>query len=107
MYNDHLRDSDRPGAAGIVIARATVRDLYSGLAVARFFSVLTLVSGITPIAAPIIGGLILQVASWRGIFLILAILVTLMTLSVLLGLPETLPRSRRQGGELRTTVRIF
>jgi DHA1 family bicyclomycin/chloramphenicol resistance-like MFS transporter len=43
------------GAAGIVIARATVRDLYSGLAVVRFFSVLTLVSGIAPIAAPILG----------------------------------------------------
>ena len=95
------------GAAGIVIARASVRDLYSGLAVVRFFSVLTLVSGIAPIAAPIIGSLILQVASWRGVFLILAILVTLMALSVLMGLPETLPRDRRQGGELRTTLRIF
>ena len=95
------------GAAGIVIARATVRDLYSGLAVVRFFSVLTLVSGTAPIAAPIIGSLILQVASWRGVFLVLAILVTLMALSVLMGLPETLPRERRQSGELRTTLRIF
>ena len=95
------------GAAGIVIARAIVRDLYSGLAVVRFFSVLTLVSGIAPIAAPIIGGLILQVASWRGVFLILAILVTLMLLSVLTALPETLPLHRRQGGELRTTLGIF
>jgi MFS transporter, DHA1 family, multidrug resistance protein len=95
------------GAAGIVIARATVRDLYSGIAVVRFFSVLTLVSGIAPIAAPIVGGLILQVASWRGVFVLLAILVSLMLLSVLAGLPETLSLQRRQGGELRTTLKIF
>jgi DHA1 family bicyclomycin/chloramphenicol resistance-like MFS transporter len=95
------------GAAGIVIARATVRDLYSGLAIVRFFSVLTLVSGIAPIAAPIVGGLILQVASWRGVFLMLAILVSLMLLMVLTGLPDTLPIQRRQRGELRATLRIF
>jgi DHA1 family bicyclomycin/chloramphenicol resistance-like MFS transporter len=95
------------GAAGIVLARATVRDLYSGLAVVRFFSVLTLVSGIAPIGAPIVGGLILQVASWRVVFLVLAALVTLMLLAALTGLPETLPSQRRQRGELRTTVRIF
>jgi DHA1 family bicyclomycin/chloramphenicol resistance-like MFS transporter len=95
------------GAAGIVIARATVRDLYSGIAIVRFFSVLTLVSGLAPIVAPIVGGLILQVASWRVVFLVLAILVTLMLLSVLMGLPETLPVERRQRGELTTTLRIF
>jgi DHA1 family bicyclomycin/chloramphenicol resistance-like MFS transporter len=90
-----------------VIARAAVRDLYSGIAVVRFFSVLTLVSGIAPIAAPIIGGLILEVASWRGVFLILAVLVSLMLLAALTGLPETLPPERRQLGELRSTLRIF
>jgi MFS transporter, DHA1 family, multidrug resistance protein len=95
------------GAAGIVIARATVRDLYSGIAIVRFFSVLTLVSGIAPIAAPIVGGLILQVASWRGVFLMLAILVSMMLVVVLTGLPETLPLQRRQRGELRATLRIF
>jgi DHA1 family bicyclomycin/chloramphenicol resistance-like MFS transporter len=95
------------GAAGIVIARAAVRDLYSGIAVVRFFSVLTLVSGIAPIAAPIIGGLILQVASWRGVFLFLAALVSLMLLASLTGLPETLAPERRQAGELRTTLKVF
>ncbi len=95
------------GAAGIVIARAIVRDLYSGIAVARFFSILMLVSGIAPIAAPIIGGLLLQVTSWRGIFLTLAFVVTVMLLAVLAGLHETLPPERRQRGELRTTLGNF
>lgn len=40
------------GAAGIVIARAVVRDLYDGVAMARFFSTLMLISGVAPIVAP-------------------------------------------------------
>ncbi|MCO8307205.1 MFS transporter, partial [Streptomyces sp. RKCA744] len=47
------------GAAGIVIARAVVRDLYDGIAMARFFSTLMLISGVAPVVAPLIGGQIL------------------------------------------------
>jgi DHA1 family bicyclomycin/chloramphenicol resistance-like MFS transporter len=43
------------GAAGIVIARADVRDLYAGVAAARFFSLLMLVNGLAPIQAPLVG----------------------------------------------------
>jgi DHA1 family bicyclomycin/chloramphenicol resistance-like MFS transporter len=95
------------GAAGIVIARAIVRDRYSGIALARFFSMLMLVSGVAPIAAPLIGGLMLRLTNWRGIFLFLALLVALMWVAVLLGLPETLPPERRQSGELSVTLGTF
>ncbi len=54
------------GAAGIVIARAVVRDLYDGVAMARFFSTLMLISGVAPVVAPLIGGQILRVTDWRG-----------------------------------------
>ncbi|MBI3968140.1 MAG: MFS transporter [Chloroflexi bacterium] len=60
------------GAAGIVIARAVVRDRHSGAAIARFFSILMLVSGLAPILAPVIGGQILCVTSWRGVFVVVA-----------------------------------
>nr|BBH91979.1 Bcr/CflA family drug resistance efflux transporter [Thermogemmatispora argillosa] len=95
------------GAAGIVIARATVRDKYSGILMARFFSMLMLVSGIAPIAAPLIGGLLLRLTTWRGIFLFLTLLVVLIWLAALLGLPESLPPERRQSGKLETTLGTF
>jgi DHA1 family bicyclomycin/chloramphenicol resistance-like MFS transporter len=95
------------GAAGIVIARAIVRDKYTGIEVARFFSTLMLVSGVAPIATPIIGGLLLQVTSWRGVFILLAIVVTLLLLAVITRLGETLPPERRQSGELRVTLSTF
>ncbi len=45
------------GAAGIVIARASARDMYSGKELTAFFSLLMLVNGAAPILAPITGGI--------------------------------------------------
>src|SRR5207244_2114134 len=59
------------GAAGIVIARAIVRDLYSGSAAARYFSRLILVMGLAPLLAPVRGAQVLRLSSWRGILRVL------------------------------------
>ncbi len=87
------------GAAGIVIARAVVRDLYDGVAMARFFSTLMLVSGVAPIVAPLVGGQILRVTDWRGVFVVLTAVGILLTALVWRRLPETLaPADRHAGG---------
>ena len=95
------------GAAGIVIARAIVRDLHSGVAAARFFSLLMLVNGLAPILAPIFGGLLLRFTSWRGVFIVLAIIGTLLLIAAATGLGETLPPSRRQSGGVHATITTF
>jgi DHA1 family bicyclomycin/chloramphenicol resistance-like MFS transporter len=94
------------GAACIVISRAVVRDMHDGPAAARFFSLLMLVNGVAPVAAPVIGAQVLRVTSWRGVFVVLALLGVLMTVSVL-GLRETLPQEQRHAGGLRAAVRTF
>ncbi|MFF9404191.1 multidrug effflux MFS transporter [Streptomyces anandii] len=86
------------GAAGIVIARAVVRDLYDGVAMARFFSTLMLVSGVAPVVAPLIGGQILRVTDWRGVFVVLTAVGVLLGTLVWARLPETLPPAGRHGG---------
>ncbi|WAL95186.1 multidrug effflux MFS transporter [Streptomyces sp. Je 1-369] len=87
------------GSAGIVIARAIVRDLYDGVAMARFFSTLMLISGVAPVAAPLIGGQVLRFTDWRGIFVVLTVVGTALTLLVWRRLPETLaPEKRHSGG---------
>ncbi|MFJ4633539.1 multidrug effflux MFS transporter [Streptomyces sp. NPDC088847] len=86
------------GAAGIVIARAVVRDLYDGLEMARFFSTLLLVSSLAPVVAPILGGQVLRFTAWRGVFLVLAAIGVALTALVWRRLPETLPPERRRGG---------
>ncbi|MYX46361.1 Bcr/CflA family efflux MFS transporter, partial [Streptomyces sp. SID89] len=86
------------GAAGIVIARAVVRDLYDGVAMARFFSTLMLISGVAPIVAPLIGGQILRITDWRGVFVVLTVVGALLGAVVWTKLPETLPPADRHDG---------
>ncbi|MER5790163.1 Bcr/CflA family efflux MFS transporter [Streptomyces sp. NPDC001980] len=95
------------GAAGIVIARAVVRDLYDGVAMARFFSTLMLVSGVAPIIAPLIGGQILRVTDWRGVFVVLTVVGALLAALVWVRLPETLPPAARHAGGAAAAVRAM
>jgi DHA1 family bicyclomycin/chloramphenicol resistance-like MFS transporter len=91
------------GAAGIVISRAVVRDMYDGLDMARFFATLQLISGVAPIIAPAIGGQILRLTNWRGIFVVCAVVGTLLTVVCWRRLLETLPPEDRHSGELSST----
>lgn len=59
------------GAGGVVISRSIATDLYAGRELARFFSVLGSVQGVVPVAAPVIGGMLLAVTDWKGIFAVL------------------------------------
>ncbi|MEE1797192.1 multidrug effflux MFS transporter [Streptomyces sp. JV176] len=95
------------GAAGIVIARAVVRDLYDGVEMARFFSTLMLISGVAPVIAPVIGGQVLRVTDWRGIFVVLTVVGVLLTLVVWKWLHETLPPERRHSGGVGQALRTM
>ncbi|MFJ4960896.1 multidrug effflux MFS transporter [Streptomyces sp. NPDC088729] len=95
------------GAAGIVIARAVVRDLYDGVEMARFFSTLMLISGVAPIIAPLIGGQVLRITDWRGIFVVLTGVGVLLTLVVVKWLHETLPPGDRHTGGVPDALRTM
>ncbi|MFJ2782918.1 MULTISPECIES: Bcr/CflA family multidrug efflux MFS transporter [unclassified Streptomyces] len=95
------------GAAGIVIARAVVRDLYDGVEMARFFSTLMLISGVAPIIAPLIGGQILRITDWRGVFHVLTVIGVLLTFVVWRFLGETLPPERRHEGGVGEALRTM
>ncbi|MDU3571586.1 MAG: multidrug effflux MFS transporter [Serratia marcescens] len=89
------------GAGGAVISRAIARDLYAGHELTRFFALLMLVNGLAPIVAPVLGGVMLQVMNWRGIFGVLAAIAVLLFSLSALKLRESLPVERRsQGGIL-------
>jgi DHA1 family bicyclomycin/chloramphenicol resistance-like MFS transporter len=91
------------GAAGIAIARAIVRDRTQGIAAARAYALLMVVTGLGPIVAPVAGGLLLHITDWRGIFAALAILGAVMLLTASVFVPETLAPAARHSGGLRTT----
>lgn len=88
------------GAAGLVLSLTMVRDLYDGPDISRVLGLLTLVFGLAPVLAPVVGGQLLRVMTWRGVFGVLAGLgLALLTASWLL--PETLPASRRSPFQAR------
>ena len=75
--------------AGMVIARAMVRDLFDVRDAVRVFSTLMLVVGLAPILAPLLGGYLLLWFGWRSIFLLLAGFGVLVVAAAWLRLDET------------------
>ncbi len=95
------------GAAISVVAMAIVRDLFSGRRAASLLSHMMLVLGVAPVLAPTIGGYLLVVTTWRGIFVVLAGTAVLLTVVAFFGLRETLPMERRRPARLRSTGRTY
>ena len=85
-------------SAGMVVAMASVRDRYEGVAMAKVMARLMLVVGLAPILAPPIGAQLLLLGSWRLMFAILAGFGMLLLALVLFVLPESLPVERRRTG---------
>ena len=77
------------GAACLVVARAVVRDVYDGARAARIFSELILVMGLAPVVGPMVGGQLLRVTDWRGIFVTLGIISAVLLVATLVLLEET------------------
>jgi DHA1 family bicyclomycin/chloramphenicol resistance-like MFS transporter len=88
------------GGAGIAVGRAVVRDLGSGDAAARNFSLLILINNIGPIIAPVVGGQLLHFTDWRGIFVVLAGSALVLLVVVARSIPETLAFAGRATGGL-------
>ncbi|MFD8816914.1 multidrug effflux MFS transporter [Streptomyces sp. NPDC059627] len=95
------------GAAGMVLARAVLTDRFHGPELPRYFAVLSQVIGVAPVAAPVLGGAVLAVSTWRTVFAVLAVLGVLLLLAVVRAVPESLPPERRHGGGLTGTFRAM
>jgi DHA1 family bicyclomycin/chloramphenicol resistance-like MFS transporter len=95
------------GAAVAVVVMAVVRDLFTGIRAAQLLSRLILVLGVAPILAPSLGSALLSVTSWRGIFVVLALVAVGLWFLAWRALPETLPPVRRQPASARGSLRAY
>ena len=91
-------------AAGLVISRAVVRDVFSGDAAATFFSRLVLLSGLAPMLSPVLGGQLLLLGPWPILFVVLGVTGVLSFVLVLYALPESLAPERRE--QVRPTQQL-
>jgi multidrug resistance protein len=77
------------GASGLVLSRAIVRDLYDRDRSASVLGYITMAFVVAPMLAPTVGGLLDQIAGWRSIFVLLALLGAAALAATWRKLPET------------------
>jgi DHA1 family bicyclomycin/chloramphenicol resistance-like MFS transporter len=84
------------GAAGVVVARAVIRDHFAGDEMTRFTSKMMFVTMLAPMLGPIVGAQLIRFGPWQTVFVFMAALSVLSTFLVWKFLPESLPESERR-----------
>ncbi len=95
------------GCAGVVIARAIVRDVAQGPAMLRLMTQLMMVFSLAPILGPSLGGLLLAHLGWRAVFWTLALYGAGIVAAIWFLLPESLPPEQRQRGGATAMLRTY
>lgn len=80
---------------GLIVGRAVVRDCLQGDDAQRLMSQISMIFGIAPAIAPVIGGWVLGFSEWHGIFWFLAAFGLLLFVLTAWGLPESHPVENR------------
>jgi DHA1 family bicyclomycin/chloramphenicol resistance-like MFS transporter len=88
--------------AGLIVGRAIIRDCLDGDDAQRLMSHVTMIFGIAPALAPVVGGWILAWSDWRDIFWFLTAFSLLLLALAALWLPETHARAFRIPLKLRS-----
>jgi DHA1 family bicyclomycin/chloramphenicol resistance-like MFS transporter len=94
-------------SAAMLIPRAIIRDLHTGVEAARLMSLVMLVFSISPILAPLTGSGLIVPFGWRSVFVAVTVAAILAFLLVLTMLPETHPREDRIRAGLGSVMRGF
>lgn len=93
-------------AGGVVIVRSIVVDLYEGKDFSHFFALLSGVQGLAPIVAPVIGGALLEITNWQGIYMVL-LLIGVIILLMSMRFRESLSMEKRVTGSVMATFVRF
>ena len=81
---------------GTVVGRAVIRDCFEGSAATKLLALVTMIFSLSPALAPVFGGWVVTLFTWRAIFLTLFVYAVAMLMLCVLGLPETLPPHARR-----------
>ncbi|HKA73233.1 MAG TPA: multidrug effflux MFS transporter [Xanthobacteraceae bacterium] len=95
------------GSGAIVVARAIVRDLYSGARAGRELSLMGSIMAVAPIAAPLIGGVLQTAFGWRANFIVALLVGLIAAVTVWRALPETLARRAAEPMSFRAIARAY
>jgi DHA1 family bicyclomycin/chloramphenicol resistance-like MFS transporter len=85
-------------AAGMVIARAMVQDLFTGNERTRVMAFVGMTMGVCPPLATLVGGQLHVRFGWQAGFVLMAALAAVLLVTAWWGLPASGPVQRREGG---------
>ena len=93
--------------AAMVVPRAVVRDLHTGVEATRLMALLMLVFSISPILAPLIGSLLIESLGWRSVFWAVTAIAIGVLLLLTFALPETRPAAQRVESSVRGALAAY
>lgn len=94
------------GAGGIVISRSIATDKFKGNNLAKALAIIGAINGIAPVAAPVLGGSVLKITSWQGIFWILFTLGLFLS-AACVHFNESLSHTKRSKEKIIHTLGLF
>lgn len=95
------------GAAGPVLARASVRDIHGPIEAGRILSYMASTMALAPALAPVVGAGLLLFFGWESVFVVLALYAAVMLAVLIFMLPEPLAKERRQSIHPKTVLANF
>jgi len=106
LYFFRLLQGLSAGAGGVV-GRAIVGDLFTGAEAQKIMAYISVVFGLAPALAPILGGWVLAGWGWRSIFYFITLFTFLLWIGCMRALPESLALDKRHSFEFRAIVRRY
>jgi DHA1 family bicyclomycin/chloramphenicol resistance-like MFS transporter len=94
-------------ASTMVIPRAVIRDLHTGIEATRLMSLVMLVLSVSPILAPLTGSALIVPFGWRAVFVAVTVVAVLSFMLVAVSLPETRPPADRVSVSIATVLGGF
>ena len=95
------------GGICLLLAATIAADCFRGAKLVSVLGLLGAAWGAAPVLAPALGGVVVQVTSWRWVFVLLAAFATAVALLVATMLPETLEVHRRTPVNLRSAAGVI
>jgi DHA1 family bicyclomycin/chloramphenicol resistance-like MFS transporter len=93
--------------AGMVVPRAVVRDMHTGVDAARLMSLLMLVFSVSPILAPLVGSILIEEFGWRSVFWAVTVASVIGLALLATSLPETRPLEERADSSVRSALAAY
>ena len=93
--------------AGMVVPRAVVRDMHTGVDAARLMSLLMLVFSVSPILAPLAGSILIEEFGWRSVFWTVTVASAIGLVLLATSLPETRPPEERADSSVRSALAAY